>query len=163
MIYLFDGLNSSKSEILSAIKDLKREGLIVMLVENKIDLIEGKKESLLMKRLKKESEKLNCDALFSISTFDPSKIELLKKTLYHQIDKINVHGDVVISNARHYEALKNALEAITNISEGLDNDLSGDLLSVHINDAIHFLGEISGEITNDELLGNIFSKFCIGK
>ena len=123
MIYLFDGLNSSKSEILSAIKDLKREGLIVMLVENKIDLIEGKKESLLMKRLKKESEKLNCDALFSISTFDPSKIELLKKTLYHQIDKINVHGDVVISNARHYEALKNALEAITNISEGIDNDL----------------------------------------
>ena len=53
MIYLFDGLNSSQSEILSAIKDLKREGLIVLLVENKIDLIEGKKESLLMKRLKK--------------------------------------------------------------------------------------------------------------
>ena len=147
----------------SAIKDLKREGLIVLLVENKIDLLEGKKESLLMKRLKKEHEKLNCDALFSISTFDPNKIELLKKTLYHQIDKINVHGDVVISNARHYETLKNALEAITNISDGIDNDLSGDLLSVHINDAIHFLGEISGEITNDELLGNIFSKFCIGK
>ena len=163
MIYLFDGLNSSQSEIKSAIKDLKREGLIVLLVENKIDLIEGNKESLLMKRLKKEPEKLNCDALFSISTFDPNKIELLKKTLYHQIDKINVHGDVVISNARHYEALKKALEAITNISEGIDNDLSGDLLSVHINDAIHFLGEISGEITNDELLGNIFSKFCIGK
>ena len=65
---------------------------------------------------------------------------------------------MVISNARHYEALKNALEAITNTSEGIDNDLSGDLLSVHINDAI-FLGEISGEITNDELLGNIFSKY----
>ena len=92
-----------------------------------------------MKRLNKEPEKVNCDALFSISTFDPDKIEVLKKTLYHQIDKINVHGDVVISNARHYEALKNALEAITNISEGIDNDLSGDLLSVHINDAIHFL------------------------
>ena len=137
--------------------------MIVLLVENKIDLIEGNKESLLMKRLKKEPEKLKCDALFSISTFDPNKIELLKKTLYHQIDKINVHGDVVISNARHYEALKKALEAITNIREGIDNDLSGDLLSVHINDAIHCLGEISGEITNDELLGNIFSKFCIGK
>ena len=89
--------------------------------------------------------------------------EQLKKTLYDQIQKIAVQGDVVVSNARHYEALQNALQAILNIKKGLKDELSGDLLSVDINEALNYLGEISGEITNDELLGNIFSKFCIGK
>ena len=87
----------------------------------------------------------------------------MKEILFRQVNNIAIQGDVVVSNARHYEALQNALKSIINIKMGLENELSGDLLSVDINEALHFLGEISGEITNDELLGNIFSKFCIGK
>jgi len=163
MIYLFDAHDTSLSEITSAIKEFKREDLIVLLVENKIDLIQEAGESSLTKALKEQSYHIPTHAFCSISTFDPDTIEQLKKTLYNQIKKIAVQGDVVVSNARHYEALQNALGAIIEIGEGLESELTGDLLSVHINEAIHFLGEISGEIGNDELLGNIFSKFCIGK
>ena len=163
MIYLFDTNDTSLSEITSAIKEFKRKDLIVVLVENKIDLIQEAGESSLTKVLKEKSSQIPTHAFCSISTFDPRSIEELKKTLYNQIKKIAVQGDVVVSNARHYEALQNALGAIIEIGEGLESELTGDLLSVHINEAIHFLGEISGEISNDELLGNIFSKFCIGK
>jgi tRNA modification GTPase len=163
MIYLFDANDTSLEEITMAFDEFKREGLIMLLVENKIDLIQEQEESTLMNTLKKEFVHFPGLALSSISTFDPNTIEQLKKTLYDQIQKIAVQGDVVVSNARHYEALQNALQAILNIKKGLKDELSGDLLSVDINEALNYLGEISGEITNDELLGNIFSKFCIGK
>ena len=163
MIYLFDSNDSSFSEIINAIDEFKREGLIIILVENKIDLIEGGKLSSLYQRLKKSRTEIPYDALCSISTFDPNSTEKLKKTLFKQVNNIAAQGDVVVSNARHYEALQNALKAILNIKKGLENELSGDLLSVDLNEALNYLGEISGEVTNDELLGNIFSKFCIGK
>ena len=69
----------------------------------------------------------------------------------------------MVSNARHLNSLQNSLKAILSIKKGLKSNLSGDLLTVDINDALSHLGEISGENTKDELLGNIFSKFCIGK
>ena len=163
MIYLFDAGDTSLPEIKVSLNEFKREDLIVLLVENKIDLTQNKEESPLMNALKKEFDQRVCNAFCSISTFDPDTVEHLKKILYNQINNITVQGDVVVSNARHYEALQSASGAIIDIRNGLENELSGDLLSVYINEAIHFLGEISGEITNDELLGNIFSKFCIGK
>ena len=163
MIYLFDTNDITLLEIKDAIEEFKRKDMIVLLVENKIDLIQRGEESNLIKVLKEESSQIQYNALCSISTFDTDSIESLKKTLYKEIKKIAVQSDVVISNARHYEALQNALGSIINIGEGLKSQLSSDLISVHINEAIHFLGEISGEISNDELLGNIFSKFCIGK
>ena len=70
---------------------------------------------------------------------------------------------VIVSNARHHEALTGVLEAIESIDDGFANDIPSDLIAIDIRKALHHLGEITGEITNDELLGNIFSKFCIGK
>jgi tRNA modification GTPase len=163
VIYLFDANDTSLEEIKMAFDEFKREGLLMLLVENKIDLMKEQGESPLMNRLKKEFFDFPELALSSISTFDPNTIEKLKKTLYNQIEKINVQGDVIVSNSRHYKALQNSLQAICNIKKGLEDELSGDLLSVDINEALNYLGEISGEITNDEILGNIFSKFCIGK
>ena len=163
MIYLFDTNDGTLNEIKAALDGFKREGMKMILVENKIDLIHTPKKFSLKKALKEDSANIPFDAFCSISTFEPNSIEQLKIIIYNQIKKIAVQGDIVISNARHYQALKNALGAIISIKEGLKNELSGDLISVHINEAIHFLGEISGEITNDEMLGNIFSKFCIGK
>jgi len=71
--------------------------------------------------------------------------------------------DVVITNVRHYEALQNSMESINRVMEGLEQQISGDLLAQDIREALHYLGEITGEITTDEILSNIFSKFCIGK
>ena len=72
-------------------------------------------------------------------------------------------GDVVVTNVRHYEALVRALENIGEVKQGLSIGLSGDLVSEHLRAAIRNLSEIVGELTNDEVLGNIFANFCIGK
>ncbi len=70
---------------------------------------------------------------------------------------------VIVTNARHYEALKHVSESIGRVLEGLSGSLSSDLIAIDARHAIHFLGEITGEISTDEILGNIFKNFCIGK
>jgi len=72
-------------------------------------------------------------------------------------------NDVIVSNARHYEALSHARSAIERVIAGLDSHLSGEFVSQDIRECLHYLGEITGQITTDEVLGNIFKNFCIGK
>ena len=72
-------------------------------------------------------------------------------------------GAVMLSNARHYEAVSRAHDAIIRVQEGLVNGLSGELLSLDLQECLSALGEVTGQITNAEVLSNIFSKFCIGK
>jgi len=79
------------------------------------------------------------------------------------VDMGNLENEAIISNARHYEALHKALEAMENVEKGLNEHIPTDLLSTDIKMAIHYIGEITGEVTTDEILNNIFSKFCIGK
>lgn len=71
--------------------------------------------------------------------------------------------DVIVTNARHYEILKNAHEAILRVLNGLDMEITGDFLAQDIRECLHYLGEITGEISTDEVLGHIFASFCIGK
>ncbi|MCF8358691.1 MAG: tRNA uridine-5-carboxymethylaminomethyl(34) synthesis GTPase MnmE [Prolixibacteraceae bacterium] len=72
-------------------------------------------------------------------------------------------SDVILTNMRHYEAFMKAGEALERVKSGLQNDISGDFLSQDIRECLHYLGEITGEISTDEVLGNIFKNFCIGK
>ena len=85
----------------------------------------------------------------------------------HLISTVNLSalssGDVIVSNARHYEALSHARSAIERVISGLDTHLSGEFISQDIRECLHYLGEITGQITTDEVLGNIFKNFCIGK
>jgi tRNA modification GTPase len=71
--------------------------------------------------------------------------------------------DVIISNLRHYESLQQVSESMSRVISGLGQELPDDLIAVDIRQAIHYLGEITGQITTDEILGNIFKNFCIGK
>jgi tRNA modification GTPase len=73
------------------------------------------------------------------------------------------NSDIIITNLRHFEALKKAEEAIERTINGLNNGISGDFISQDIRECMHFLGEITGEISTDEILRNIFRNFCIGK
>ena len=73
------------------------------------------------------------------------------------------NNNTIVTNTRHYNALLSALEEINKVQEGLNHELSGDLLAIDIRESLHYFGEITGEITNDDLLGNIFANFCIGK
>lgn len=73
------------------------------------------------------------------------------------------NNETIVTNSRHYDALLKAFEEIQKVSYGLDEGISGDLLAIDIRQALYHFGEITGEITNDDLLGNIFANFCIGK
>lgn len=73
------------------------------------------------------------------------------------------NNETIVTNSRHYDSLLKALEAIQKVKWGLESGLSSDLMAIDIRDALYHFGEITGEVTNDELLGNIFANFCIGK
>lgn len=90
-------------------------------------------------------------------------IEPLKKELV-RVARDTMHTSaVMLSNARHYEAVGRAHEAVQRVKQGLNDGLSGELLSMDLQDCLNALGEVTGQITNQEVLSNIFSKFCIGK
>lgn len=92
------------------------------------------------------------------------EVETVKQTLVREAGKlINANDAVTISNARHYEALTRALKAIQSVQQGLQQQLSNELLSLDLQDCLRALGEITGQITSQEVLNNIFAKFCIGK
>ena len=91
-------------------------------------------------------------------------IEALRTELRSAIDTSALDaGSVVVSNMRHYAALNSASAALSDARRGMDNNLPSDLLSEDIRRILHHLGEITGEITNDDILRSIFSTFCIGK
>jgi tRNA modification GTPase len=154
LIYLFDSNDTSFKEINSDLKSFKREDLSVLLVRNKVDL--KNTNQILINELEKFE-------IIEISANNAESVNLLKKRLINEINILNPYTDTVISNSRHYEALMNALKAIEEVNIGLKSDISGDLLSVDIRKSIEHLAEITGEITNDDVLGNIFANFCIGK
>lgn len=90
-------------------------------------------------------------------------LDKLKQTLVAFFQSSNFKDESVITNNRHFAALSNALEEVGKIEQGMEINLSSDLLAIDLREALHYLGEVTGEVTNDELLGNIFANFCIGK
>ena len=154
LIYLFDSNDTTFNEINSDMKSFKREDLSVLLVRNKVDL-QNTNQSLINQLEKFEIIEISANNIDSVSS--------LKKRLVNEINILNPYTDTVISNSRHYEALMKALKAIEEVNMGLKSEISGDLLSVDIRKSIEHLAEITGEITNDDVLGNIFANFCIGK
>ena len=91
-------------------------------------------------------------------------VEELQTTL---LDFVNTgalrNNETIVTNTRHYDSLLKALEEIHKVQQGIDSNLSSDLMAIDIRQALYYFGEITGEISNDELLGNIFANFCIGK
>ena len=154
LLYLFDCNDTNFREIESSINSFKRNDLSIILVRNKIDL-KNQNQTLL--------DDLNDFKLLEISATDSDSVSKLKNRLVNEVDILNPYNDIIISNSRHYEALIKALKAIEEVNIGLKENISGDLLSVDIRRSIEYLAEITGEITNDDVLGNIFANFCIGK
>ncbi len=126
---------------------------------NKIDKISPEEQSIL-------------DQLFDDGNAKRIYISAKHKTNLEQLEKLLLEAshipeigqnDVIVTNIRHYEALIKAHDAILRVIDGLRSNLSGEFLSQDIRECMHYLGEITGEISTDEVLGNIFRKFCIGK
>lgn len=131
----------------------------IILLFNKVDIISSEELNTLQAVLKDKIE-----ARLFISAKRRLGTNELEDTLIAaaNIPKIG-EQDVIVTNLRHYEALQNALSAIQRVTEGLDNETPTDFLAQDIRECMHYLGEITGQISTDEILGNIFGKFCIGK
>lgn len=131
----------------------------LILIFNKVDIISAERKA--------EKEKLLLDKIperVFISAKYEQGTNLLEDLLVKMANIPEIsEQDIIVTNVRHYEALQNALVAIKRVSEGLDLKISGDFLSQDIRECMYYLGEITGQISTDEILGNIFSKFCIGK
>jgi len=100
----------------------------------------------------------------TIAAKNQENIDALKKVLTQKAvgTSLNKEGTIV-TNARHVESLKRLLYALNDVAVGLENEVTGDLLALDIRQALHYLGTITGQITNEDQLDFIFSKFCIGK
>ncbi len=103
------------------------------------------------------------EALF-ISAKTREGLDRLEQTLLRFVNRGLLESrDPIVSNARHFQALQAALESVEKVREGMEEGIPTDLVAIDINQALYHLGEITGEISTDDLLGNIFSNFCIGK
>lgn len=131
--------------------------LVVIL--NKVDLLS--KDAV--QAIRQELETLNLK-LETISAKQKIGIDELKNTLLSFVNTGALrNNETIVTNTRHYDSLLKALEEIQKVKWGLDSGISSDLMAIDIRSALFFFGEITGEVTNDELLGNIFANFCIGK
>jgi len=154
VIYLFD-VNELDAAGLSAVEEeFKKEGLQYLLVGNKADRI-----------MEQAREKFSAfPHLLLISAKEQLRIDELKSTLVQLVAAGGINTEAtLVTNARHYEALQQLSRALADVKTGLDKNISGDLLAPDIRNCLHWLGEITGEITNEDQLDYIFSKFCIGK
>lgn len=153
VIYLFDSPGFDRSELESIKKRYPNKELLPLC--NKVDLLDDSQ----IDQLKKEIPK----TIF-LSAKHKTGISSLEKKLLSLIDSGSLEGDdTVVTNSRHYDALLKALEEIQKVKEGMEVGLASDLMAIDIRQALFHLGEITGSVTTDDLLGNIFSNFCIGK
>jgi tRNA modification GTPase len=162
VIYLFDAhVISSDHEkshgILNEIGKIKTRfpNKPLIILANKADNINATTKNLIKQELPEVE---------FISAKTKAGIEALKEELVSYVDTGRLHNqDTIITNSRHYNSLQSALEEINGVQDGLNMGLTGDLLAIDIRQALYHFGEITGKVTNDELLGNIFGNFCIGK
>ena len=155
VLYVFDINTVTDDELSSYINDIKKQNTNVISVANKTDCYD---EKLLQHKKKAFPENIFISAKMNTG------IVLLKEKLFSIVaGNINLSENIVLTNARHYSALKEVLYSLDEIKNGIEKNISGDLLSPDIRRSLHYLGEITGDITNEDMLDYIFSKFCIGK
>ncbi len=157
VIYLFDIHELSSTELQKELDELRPhiDGSELIVVGNKID-----KEDLAYTTTEFKQFK---NILF-ISSKEKQNLEQLKEKLVNIFDNMSANiPETIITNSRHVEALQHTHNALSLVIKGLENKLSGELLASHIREALHHLGLITGEVSTDDLLKNIFSRFCIGK
>lgn len=164
VVYLFDAqefqVKNSKFKIeIEKIKNKYPQKSLVV-IANKIDKLSTEKQ----KNLNITLSAVEGSSLLLISAKKGIGVEELKDKLLSFVNTGALrNNDTIVTNSRHYDSLLKAFEEVQKVKYGLDSGLSGDLLAIDIRQALYHFGEITGEITNDDLLGNIFANFCIGK
>ncbi len=166
-IYLFDVNHTTPEELIDDIQQLKLTNFEGLIVGNKIDTARWWQTARFYWTLKNHPATVGLNLqhhLVFISAAAGSKTDLLQHKLYRMVVKGDgIKAETIVANVRHYEALLKANEALQQVQEAIQDQRTSELVSADLKQALNHLGEISGEVTNEEILGNIFSKFCIGK
>lgn len=152
LLYVVDPKTMTPEEIIKETQSLQHQNPLVLL--NKSDLYDVNHLDTLGASLG------DLDSLIISATTDVG-LDKLREYLVQLVHHTNY--DTIVSNSRHHNELQRTLNSLMAVREGLSNDLSGDLLAVDLRTALHHLGMLTGSISSDELLGNIFANFCIGK
>ena len=156
IIYLFDANAMTQGELFEMEKDLSAQQVKYLLVANKIDVADEK--------LIKEGLSETFQNMLFISALTQYHMETLKKRMVDIVLEGQVQTEsTIITNVRHFHTLQQLHAALENVRKGLNSKLPGDLVALDIRQCLYYLGEITGEITNEDQLDYIFSKFCIGK
>ena len=152
ILYLFDLSKTTLEEIAQEEKSIQSLNIPYLKIGNKLD----QASPVLLKKLDAE--------FILISASAKTNIAILKEKIVarFQVKEIK-QGDIVVTNLRHYQNLMQTNNSLNHVLRGMNEGTTGDLLAMDIRQALHYLGEITGTISSDDLLANIFSKFCIGK
>ncbi|MBC9912770.1 tRNA uridine-5-carboxymethylaminomethyl(34) synthesis GTPase MnmE [Chitinophaga varians] len=154
VVYLFDVNELSADDIRQQIQSFEADNINFLLVGNKTD-VTGEAAT---------RAKFDGFPILFISAKNHEHIQDLKDKLVQKVMAGDINTeDTIITNARHHSALQEVQQSLIDVKNGMDNSLPGDLLALDIRRALHYLGEITGEVTNEDRLDYIFSKFCIGK
>ncbi|TSA64706.1 MAG: tRNA uridine-5-carboxymethylaminomethyl(34) synthesis GTPase MnmE [Sediminibacterium sp.] len=154
VLYLFDVNEIDATDLQTVVDGFEKEQIHYLLIGNKVDGVEAMAKD-------KFSAFTNC---IFISAKENYQINELKSAIVAAAINGDIHVEsTIVTNARHYDALKQLNQALTDVSQGLADFVTGDLLALDIRQCLHYLGLITGEITNEDQLDFIFSKFCIGK
>lgn len=157
LIYLFDAELITPEELTQDLESLQKPGITILAVANKMDLLSAGSENFSSFNTFAQSD------IIYISAKDKLHIDELKQKIYDAAIKNEVTGnETLVTNLRHLEALQKTEAALIRVLNGIDT-ITSDFLAMDIKQALHYLGEITGAVTTDDLLENIFSKFCIGK
>jgi len=158
ILFVFDISDCTHEEVMEVINNFKAK----VKDDSKRLILIGNKTDMLIEAPKCFQYLVEHETIF-VSAKRKENISLITESLLQSIDKDQISDSTLVSNTRHYEALLKAGEAVENIQAGMKEGIPSDLISIDIRTALHHLGEITGEITTDEILGNIFGKFCVGK
>lgn len=166
VVYLLDssGILDLRSEISDKLQNVKVE---VEKIRNQFPLkpliiIGNKADTLTESQI--QNLKSEIPEILLISAKENTNIEALKEQLLSFVNTGALrNNETIVTNTRHYDSLLKALEEIQKVKFGLQSSISSDLMAIDIRQALYYFGEITGQVTNDELLGNIFANFCIGK
>jgi len=155
LIYLFDCQNISDDDIINDLSQMPLNDIHLVLVANKLDLNPNYEFSHQIIKITSNVLKISCH--------QPESIKILKEELVNFAQSQWNISSTLVTNARHYEALENCFIALKQAINGMKMGISSEFIAQDLRQVLYYLGTITGEITNDEILGNIFSKFCIGK
>lgn len=159
ILYLIESLEfkAQHSKVKAEIKKIgtKYPQIPLLVVANKIDQLSDQEILSITSEI---------DEVLTLSAKTGEGLDILQEKLLNYVNTGALrNNDTIVTNTRHYNSLLKALEEIDKVQSGIDEELPSDLMAIDVREALYHLGEITGQVTNDELLGNIFANFCIGK